>query len=109
MLIFRGEIARIARQCQLVAATVALAGIPVGQEGGVMIVSPAAHLPGPLAQWAGDAHLGGNRLADELALVGQLVQEIRELLFDLECDDFGLRMFMSHESAFGWRVGYPSI
>ena len=52
-----------------------------------MVVDAARHDALALAQRAGDAELGRDGLADEGALVGQLVEQVGELVLDLEGDD----------------------
>src|SRR5262245_956963 len=61
-----------------------------------MIVHAALHHARALAQRTGHAELRGNRLADEGALVRQLVQELGQLLFDLEGNHRGLRRLTRH-------------
>src|ERR1019366_211315 len=95
-LVVHREIAGIAGQRQVVAAAVALPLVPVGQQRGIVIVGPAADLAGPVAQGTGRVHLGRDRLADELALVGQLVEEVRQLGLDLERYHFRFLRLLRH-------------
>src|SRR4051794_29009049 len=67
--VLRGQFAGLARQRQFVAAAVAVALGVLAEERGEVVVDGPVDGAGPVAQWAGDAHLGGDGLADEGALV----------------------------------------
>src|SRR5581483_4124994 len=71
-------------------ALLAGSGVPLGNHRLVVVVDPPRHHPGPGAQRAGHAELGQDRLADEVALVRQVVEEPGQLLLDLERDDLRL-------------------
>src|SRR5437868_10406545 len=90
VLIFFRQIARILRERHLIAAAVAGARIPARDQRRIMIMRPATDLAGTVAERASNAHLGGDRLADEGAFVGKLVEKICQLGFDLEGDNFRL-------------------
>src|SRR5262249_54166407 len=94
-----GEVARVARQRLLVPAAVAVALVEALEQGGVVVVQAARHHAGAVAQRAGRAHLGGDRLADEGSLVGQLVKDLGEVGLHLEGDPRGLWGLARHDFA----------
>src|SRR5262245_49798058 len=96
---FRREIAGVARQSEVIAAALAFLLVPLGQERRVMVVRPTAHLAGAVAQRTSHAHHGRNRLSDEGAFVGQLIQERGEFFLDFECNDIRFRRLASHEGS----------
>jgi hypothetical protein len=85
--VLRIEIATAPRDVQIAAARSA-AQLRVGfDDGGEVIVNPAWHNSLARTQWARDAQLSGDGLANEIALVGQLVQEGGQFLLDLKGDN----------------------
>src|SRR5690349_9997858 len=66
------EVDEVARQRLLVAAAVAAAQVVLGQKRRVVVVDALGDDAGAVAQRAGHAELGDDRLADEGALVGEL-------------------------------------
>ena len=94
---FRRQVARIARDAQFIAAAVAMLMLELGEQLGVVIVRPARRLSRAVAEGAGDPHLRRNGLADELAFIGKLVQELGQLFLDLESDHGRLRRFSRHQ------------
>src|SRR5262245_2231646 len=68
----------------------------------VMGMQPARNDTGPGTQRAFHGELGQDRLADELALVLELAEELGEVLFHFEGDDLGLLRLPGHE---GYLVG----
>ena len=79
----RCQLAGIGRQPDVVAAAIAMAVRHLLEKGGVMIVHGSRHHSRAAAQGAGHVQLRRDGLANERALVRQLVQEVGELLLDL--------------------------
>ena len=61
-----------------------------------MIVHTAGHDSGAIAQGTSHAELGRDGLANEGALVGQFVEEVRQFSFDFECHHSGLEGLAAH-------------
>src|SRR5438445_7928532 len=96
LMIFRRQIARVARQRHLVATAFAVAAVHFADERRIVIVYAARHGALAIAQRTGHAQLSGDRLTNKGALVGQLVQEFGKLFFDFECNDSRLRSLARH-------------
>ena len=93
---FGGQIAGVARDAEFVAAAIAVLMFEFGQQLGVIVVSPTGDLARAFAQGAGDLHLSGDRLADEVALVGELVQKLGKFFLHFKSDHSRLRRFSRH-------------
>jgi len=96
-LVFFGQITRITGQGKMAAAAVTGAGDQTIHEGHKMVVNPARHLPGAVAQRTGHAHLGSYRFADKGTFVRQLIEKIRQLLFHLERNHRRFRRLLGHD------------
>src|SRR5438132_12119591 len=77
--IFRRKIARLERQRELVATAITVAGVEARQEWRVMVVNAARHDARAVAERTRNRKLGGDRFADECALIGKLVEKLRKL------------------------------
>src|SRR5262249_18352416 len=97
--IFGAEVAGIAWQRQRIAAAVALTRVEPPQPASVMIVNAARHRAPGVEQWTRHTELGRDRLADKRALIGQLVEQISQLCFDLERHHGGFRRLARHEKS----------
>jgi hypothetical protein len=85
-----GEVARFARQRQLIATPLAVAAIELTQQPRVMIMNPTGDDSFAIAQGASHAELSSNGFPNERALVGELVQKLGQVFFHFECHDRGL-------------------
>ncbi len=90
------EIAGVQRQVQRVAAAVAAPRAEAIQQRGVVVVQASRHHSLAVTQRTGDAELGRDGLADEGALVGQLVEQLGQLALDLEGHDRSLGRLACH-------------
>ena len=65
-----------------------------------VVVETACHDTRAGAKWASHAELGQDRFADEIAFVGQIVEELCQFFLDLERDNLGFsrlrRCFSRH-------------
>lgn len=94
--IFGFEVAGIAWQWQLVAATIAAPGVQSSQERGIMVVHAPRHHASPVAQRTGHAELSGNRFPNKRALIRQFIEEFGQLGFDFESHYSGLQGLAGH-------------
>ncbi len=96
-LVLGRQLAGIARQGEFIATTIAVTAIELLEQGRIMIVHSPRDDPLAIAEGTSHSQLGGDRFANEGALVGKFVKKLRQIFFHLERDHRGLGRLAGHE------------